>query len=405
MPNYAFKKGDRILNNLVIANQKKTSNLTRLIAVSLGHFINDFYMNLIPPILFLFANSLSLTLTQQGFIAFIITSSGSFAQPIIGSFVDKYGKTYLLILSIIWIGIWMSLTGIVTNYYLFVIVVFMGALASSLYHPLGSATAVMLGNKTRGKSISIFMTIGGFAASITPLITIPIVKNYGIDKLIYFMIISFITAGVMYILQVHKIEITTKVKKTETVDKKINIFTLKWVSVMVFIATNKIFIVRSFLTFGIQILVLKNVDIKIAGVILSSYLFLNAAGTITGGFLNDKFGSKKVIQFSNALAIIIILLIVFGSTIISLIAFVLLGFTFSCTNAANIVFTHDLMPNNINTGTGLIMGLSGGLGGLGIFLFGQIADHFGLISATSFVLVPLVIANVLLIFLPQKSNL
>lgn len=392
------------MNNLVIENQKKTNNLTRLIAVSFGHFINDFYMNLIPPILFLFANSLSLTLTQQGFIAFIITSSGSFAQPIIGNIVDKHGRTYFLILSIIWIGIWMSLTGIVTNYYLFVIVVFMGALASSLYHPLGSATAIMLGNKTRGKSISIFMTIGGFAASIAPLITIPIVKKYGVDKLIYFMSIAFITAAIMYILQVHKIEIATKVKKTENVTKKINPFTLKWVSVMVFIATNKVFIVRSFLTFGIQILVLKNVDIKIAGIILSSYLLLNAAGTITGGFLNDKFGSKKIIQISNALAVVVILLIVFSSGIISLIAFVLLGFIFSCTNAANIVFTQDLMPNNINTGTGLIMGLSGGIGGLGIFLFGKIADHLGLISATSFVLIPLIIVNVLSIFLPDKNQ-
>ncbi|GAA0178621.1 MFS transporter [Clostridium sediminicola] len=390
------------MNNLAVINQKKTSNLTRLIAVSIGHFINDFYMNLIPPILFLFANSLSLSLTQQGFIAFVITSSGTFAQPIIGSFVDKYGRTYLLIISILWIGIWMSLTGIVTNYYLFLLIVFMGALASSLYHPLGSATAIMLGNKSRGKSISIFMTIGGFAASVTPLITIPIVKNYGTDKLIYFMIVAFVTAGLMYILQVHKIEITTKVKKTKDSEEKANHFSLKWISVIVFIATNKFFIVRTFLTFGIQILVLKNVDIKIAGIILSSYLFMNAAGTITGGFLNDKFGSKKVIQISNALALIIILMIIFGSGMISMIAFIFLGFTFSCTNAANIVFTHDLMPDKKNTGTGLIMGLSGGIGGLGIFVFGKLADHLGLISATPFVLIPVVMVNILLLFIPKK---
>ncbi len=391
-----------ISNNLVTEKQRKTSNFTRLVAVSFGHFINDFYMNLIPPILFLFASSLSLNLTQQGFIAFVITSSGSFAQPIIGSFVDKYGKTYFLILSIIWIGVWMSLTGIITNYYVFVLVVFMGALASSLYHPLGSATAAMLGNKTRGKSISLFMTIGGLAASVTPLITIPIVKNYGVNKLIYFMVVAFAAAAIMYALQVHKIEIPISVDKNEDKDKKIDRALLKWVSIMVFVATNKIFIIRSFLTFGIQILVLKNVDTKIAGILLSTYLFLNVAGTITGGFLNDKFGSKRVIQISNVVAIFDVLLIVFSPKIISIIAFVFLGFIFNCTSAANVVYTQHLMPNNINTGTGLIMGFAGGLGGLGIFLFGKLGDHFGLLSAAAFILIPLIMVNVLLIFLPEK---
>ncbi|WP_461206332.1 MFS transporter [Clostridium sp. DL1XJH146] len=391
-----------ITNNPVMGNEKKTSNFTRLIAVSFGHFINDFYMNLIPPILFLFATSLSLNLTQQGFVAFVITSSGSFAQPIIGSIVDKYGKTYFLILSIIWIGIWMSLTGIVTNYYVFVIVVFMGALASSLYHPLGSATATMLGNKTRGKSISLFMTIGGLAASVTPLITIPIVENYGVDKLVYFMIIAFISAWIMYALQIHKIEIPAKVDKRKDLDKKIDKTKLKWISIMVFVATNKVFIVRSFLTFGIQILVLKNIDIKIAGIILSAYLFLNVAGTIAGGFLNDTFGSKRVIQISNVIAVFVVLLIVFSPKFLAVIAFIFLGFVFNCTNAANIVYTQDLMPDNINTGTGLIMGLSGGIGGLGIFIFGKLGDHFGLISAAAFVLIPLIMVNILILFLPKK---
>lgn len=71
------------------SKQISSTYLIKLIAVSIGHFINDFYMNLIPPILFLFAQSLGLNLSQQAFIAFIITSSGSFVQPIIGYFVDK----------------------------------------------------------------------------------------------------------------------------------------------------------------------------------------------------------------------------------------------------------------------------------------------------------------------------
>lgn len=66
-----------------------SSSIVRLIGVSIGHFLNDFYMNLVPPILFVFAGNMSLNLSQQGFLAFVITSSGSFAQPLIGHLCDK----------------------------------------------------------------------------------------------------------------------------------------------------------------------------------------------------------------------------------------------------------------------------------------------------------------------------
>lgn len=130
---------------------KYTNYFTKLMAVSFGHFFNDFYMNLIPPILFLFVQALSLSLAQQAFIAFIITGGGTFVQPIIGYIIDKKGKPILLVISSVWIAFWMSISGIITNYYLLVVIVGLGALASALYHPLGSAVAVKLAKKSRAQ--------------------------------------------------------------------------------------------------------------------------------------------------------------------------------------------------------------------------------------------------------------
>ena len=134
-----------------ITETRSTGDSTKLIAVSLGHFINDFYMEMLPPILFLFTASLSLTLTQQGLIATVITSSGSFLQPLIGFFVDKKGKSWLLIVSVIWIAFWISISGLINNYFLLLFIVGLGSVASALYHPLGSASAAKLDNNSRGK--------------------------------------------------------------------------------------------------------------------------------------------------------------------------------------------------------------------------------------------------------------
>lgn len=385
------------------SKQLSSTYLIKLIAVSVGHFLNDFYMNLIPPILFLFALSLGLNLSQQAFIAFIITSSGSFVQPIIGYFVDKKGEPWLLILSLLWIAFWMSVSGIVNNYYLLIVFTGLGALASALFHPLGSAVAVKLANKSRGTSLSIFMTIGGFAASVSPVVAIPAVKAYGLNVLIYFMIPGILVALFMFIAKLHKVEI--KQTKTENSEErgKFDMTAVKNVSFLVFISSSKV-LIRSFLvTFGIQIMMLKQVDITASGFVLSVFLLTSSLGTIVGGYLNDRIGSKRVLLLFNILLFICMIIIVFFDSILVVLGFILIGLALSGSNTANIVMAYELLPENLNTATGLIMGLSGGLGGLVMLLYGKIADIQGLINSTSYLIIPILMVVFISFLLPTSK--
>lgn len=391
------------MENVGTVKKNNFNNFTKLVAVSAGHFINDFYMNIIPPILFIFTNTMSLTLTQQALIATIITSSGTFAQPVIGHIVDKHGKPWYLILSVAWIGFWMTIAGIVNNYYLILLVTGLGALASALYHPMGTAAAVKLGRRTRGTSLSIFMSIGGFATALPPLIALPLIRDHGLGILPFFMIPGFLVAIAMYLSGVHQIDLTTKPIEKKEEQSSFKLYIYKWVSVLVLLATYRIFLTRALMTFGIQLLLLKEVDIGIAGLVLSSYLFLNAGGTITGGILDDIIGSKKVILIALFGTTICLVGIFFTSGTLLIISFILIGFILTVSNTSNIVMAHDYLPNNINMGTGLIMGLAGGLGGLGILIYGKVADIFGLINATGIFIVPLIFLSILSLFLPQKK--
>lgn len=386
------------------SKQISTTYLIKLISVSVGHFMNDFYMNLIPPILFLFAQSLGLNLSQQAFIAFIITSSGSFVQPIIGYLVDKKGEPWLLILSLLWIAFWMTISGILNNYFLLIVFTGLGALASALFHPLGSAVAVKLANKSRGTSLSIFMTIGGLAASVSPVVSIPAVEAYGLNVLIYFMIPGILVALFMFITKLHKVEIKqTKTEKTVE-SGKLNLIAIKNVSFLVFISSSKV-LIRSFLiTFGVQIMMLKQVNITISGLVLSVFLLTSSFGTIVGGYLNDRFGSKRVLLLFNLLSFICMIIIVFFEGVFIAMGFIMIGLALSGSNTANIVMAYELMPDNLNTATGLIMGLSGGLGGLVMLLYGKIADIQGLMNSTSYLIIPIIMVVFISFLLPNSTN-
>lgn len=380
---------------------KNRYGFIQLIAVSLGHFMNDFYMNLVPPILFIFADKLSLSLTQQGFISFAILSSSSFAQPFIGYIVDRQGKAWYLIASVVWISLWMSISGVITNYYLLSGVLILGGLASALYHPLGSAIAVSLGNKTKGTSLSIFMGIGGFAASVSPLVALPIASRYGLEKLIYLAIPGLLIALFMFRAGLQEISISGSKSKGSSAGRKIGIYELKWLTLLTTVATVKFAVTKCLITFGIQYLMLKNISLEVSGIAMSIFLFGSSFGTFAGGYFSDIIGDKKVFVLSTIISVISAATLVWIPGIPLLIAFVLIGTVLSATNTPNVVMAQNLMPDKMNLATGMILGFAQGIGGIGVLIYSRIGDLYGLFSANIFLLLLLILSSAITVFVPS----
>lgn len=358
----------------------------QLIAVSTGHFTNDFYMNLIPPILFAFSSSMGLTLTQQSMIAFIIIIGGSLLQPIIGYFLDEIGKSVYLIIGIVWISFMMSITGLITNYYLLTVIVGVASIASSIYHPLGSSIAINLSRGSRGKSLSVFMTIGEFAFTFTPMITIPIVSKFGLQYLTFLMIPGFLVAYFLKFAKIDKIKYrVTNDRKNEKIEKnKISKNKVKYLSLLVCMSVIKVVLVRMMIVFGVQIMVMKGIGIIPAGIILSAFMFLSSVSILSGGYLSDKFGERRIMVIFSILLFGIYTITIFSHGPLFIIGIILFGYTINGAKTANITMTHNILPENVNLGTGLIMGLSSTIAGVLILVFGKFADIYGLMETAQF---------------------
>lgn len=377
----------------------------QLIAVSIGHFTNDFYMALIPPILFIFTEELGLSLTQQAAIAMVITLSGTFFQPVVGYFLGRVGKTSMLSYGLVWVAVGMSITGWITNIYLLMAVIGIAGLASSVYHPLGSAVATSLTKGSHGKSLSVFMTIGGFATMFTPLVAVPMATTYGLKSLVVLMIPGFFVAHFLKKAKIDEIEYISKEKKSKDKSKKkIEMHNKIWFFLVIVIATVKVLVSRTMIVFGVQLLSLKGIELITAGIILSIHLFARSIGTLTGGFLSDKFGEKKIMVFFNSLSLVSLIFASFTSGVFSIIGFIVLGYSLNATATANITMTHKIIPENITFGNGMIMGFSSTLAGLLILLFGTIADTIGLLDAVQLYNVLIFIVIIISILLPKQFS-
>jgi len=355
-------------------------NNLQLITVSAGHFTNDFYIALIPPILFAFKNAMGLSLAQQSMISFIIITFGSLFQPLVGLFLDKSGKSSLLMLSIIWISFMMSISGLAGNYYILLMIVALASISSSIYHPLGSSITVNLSKDSRGKSLSIFMTVGTFAATFAPMIAIPIVTKFGLKYIALLMIPGFIIAYFLKLSKIDKLKFRNVDKDKKDDKKRISKDKTKWLSILVIMSSIITIFKRMIIIFGIQLMVIKGIGIIPAGIILSVHLFMRALGTLSGGYMSDKFGEGRIIVFYNLLLFAIYTAMIFSKGIWMAGFMILLGYILNGTNTANVTISHHILPNDINFGTGTIMGLPGTIGSVLLLAFGKLADIYGLLE-------------------------
>lgn len=374
-----------------------------LLAVSWGHFMNDFYMSVIQVVMFAFAIELDLTATQISLVVFVVTTAGTFFQPLIGLLIDRVQKSSLLIYGLIGISFGMSMAGLITNYYLLILVVGISALGSSIYHPLGSTITIHKTSLSRGKSLSIFMTIGSFAHSAAPIIAIPLVEVYGVKSIVFLVIPGIITALLLYLTGVHKVR-WTKEEKNEDSKKKANLTQSLQLSIPMMIAVGKGVLYRVTLVFGVIIMGLRGIDSILAATVITGFMIARASATLIGGFVSDSIGEKKTLIVFNTLGLISVVMIVYGGNILLVLGYVLLGLSLNGTSAANITITHKIMPNNINYGTGLIMGFSATISAVAMLGYGIVVDQIGHLKSLNILTGIAIILMVISYMIPNRYH-
>ncbi len=383
----------------------KSNQSPKIIAVSLGHFTNDFFMNLLIPISFMFKADLGLTYSQQAMIGTVIISLGTFAQPLIGYIVDLKGKPILLIYSVLWIGLFTSVTGFVHDYYLLLFLAGAGALASSLYHPLGSSYLINLLGKSKGTGLSIFITVGSFAIGLAPFIAIPLVTHFGLESIVLFIIPTLLCVFAMLKAGIHKGTMPTSHSSAINL-KNISFSKAGWLASLVGISVFRNLVTRSFLlVFGLQILLLKGVSPIAAGFAVSLIMWSMSAGTFIGGFMTDQYSGKTSLLFSNVGILCFMILFYFSNSFIAMISYIIIGFFTGIGNTPNITLAQELIPNNSSTATGLVLGLGGGLGGIVMLYFGNLADKVGLNYSLGILIIPLVIITLITMVYPSNKRI
>ena len=380
----------------------------QVILLAMGHFFNDFYCNFLPILLPILIPKLGLSLTLSGALVMVMSLSANVLQPVFGYFMDKYNFNKIMPLIIPFGAVFICLTNWASNFIVLAVLIGLSGLAVSTFHPMGAGLVSKVAPDGKiSTCISIFVAGGSFGFALAPILLVYFMQVYSLDYLPILIIPAIILGVLMYSSGLSKARFVNEQVAKNMHFNLAQILQNKPLMLLNISMGLRAWLFTALVTFLPLWAIEKGCDNTLSGWILTIYLCGSVIGGLIGGALNDKIGYKKVILWALIFTLIPTMYFLFAQQIdiLMYIALFVGGGLVMAANPGAIVWGQDLLPDNPGMASGMMLGLSFGLGGFGTMLTGSLAESYGLTMALALTAILLVISIAVgLIFWRKNKN-
>ena len=351
-----------------------------LAAISVCHMLNDVIQSLIMAIYPMLKENLALNFHQIGLITFTFQFTASVLQPVVGYYTDRYPTPYSLVL-----GMGSSLVGLVliafTTSYLFVLAAAaLIGMGSSVFHPESSRVARLASGGRHGLAQSVFQVGGNFGTALGPLLAAFIVLPYGQHTIIWFSLVALTGMVLLAVIgswygKTVKLTRVSMAEEREAMAQATHGKVARSIAILMALTFSKHFYLVSITSFYIFYLIHTfGISVQSAQLHLFLFLFAVAAGTVIGGPIGDRIGSRRVIWWSILGVLPFTLALPYVGLFWSAVLSVIIGLILASAFPAILVYAQGLIPGRVGMVAGLFFGLAFGIAGIGAAFLGWLAD-------------------------------
>lgn len=380
----------------------------QVILLAMGHFFNDFYCNFLPILLPILIPKLGLSLTLSGALVMVMSLSANVLQPVFGYFMDKYNFNKIMPLIIPFGAVFICLTNWASNFIVLAVLIGLSGLAVSTFHPMGAGLVSKVAPDGKiSTCISIFVAGGSFGFALAPIVLVYFMQMYSLDYLPILIIPAIILGVLMYSSGLSKARFVNEQVAKNMHFNLAQILQNKPLMLLNISMGLRAWLFTALVTFLPLWAIEKGCDNTLSGWILTIYLCGSVIGGLIGGALNDKIGYKKVILWALIFTLIPTMYFLLFAQQIDILMYIALfvgGGLVMAANPGAIVWGQDLLPDNPGMASGMMLGLSFGLGGFGTMLTGSLAESYGLTMALALTAILVVISIVLVYLTPEKRR-
>lgn len=359
-----------------VSQQAVKRGMMILALFSAGHFVVDLYSSALGIFQPLLVDKLHLNLTEAGILGGLMVLFSSVMQPAWGYLSDRFHTRAFSVLAPAVAGIFISALGLAASYEMVLLCIALGGMGIASFHPQASVRATMGISKHRGRWMAVFISSGTLGMALGPIFFSTLISWLTFEGIAWGALLGILAT----LLMLAKVPSHTISHKRKSID---------WAALK---AVRKPLIIHYFLVFVRSVVQIvfaqmlplyfireRGFSLTDSSFALSLYLTAGAVGGFLGGQLADRFGGKKVIQFSMISCLPFLALFFLTHGWLSLVGLTLGGLTLLFTIPVNVTMAQDLVPSQAGTVSALMMGFAWGMAGLlFIPLTGWIADHSSL---------------------------
>ncbi|MEO9614442.1 MAG: MFS transporter [Nitratireductor sp.] len=378
-----------------------------ILAVSFCHLLNDVMQSLLAALYPMLKGDYGLDFWQIGLLTLAFQVTASLLQPLVGIVADRRPMPYSLSAGMGSTMIGLLLLATAGSYGLLLLGAAFVGLGSAIFHPESSRVARLASGGRYGLAQALFQVGGNFGTAIGPLLAAFIVVPRGQGSVAWFSVAAMIGMVILWRVggwySAYQKRAASRPAAPTMLDLSRRRVMLTLVVLIVLVFSKHVYLasISSYYTFFV--IERFGVSVQESQVLLFIFLGAAAAGTILGGPIGDRFGSKTVIWFSILGVLPFTLALPYASYAWTPVLTILIGLILSSAFPQIVVFAQELLPGRVGMVAGLFFGFAFGLGGLGAAVLGVVADAKGIgyvYTVCSF----LPLLGLLTIFLPDLKQ-
>jgi len=374
-----------------------------MVLLSGGHLATDFANGALPALLPYFKDRFGLSYTLTALLMLASAASSSVIQPLFGFLSDRRGALWLAPAGVAVAAAGIALAADAPSYWLVFALVVCSGIGVAAFHPEGSKFAAYASGRRRASGMAVFSIGGNVGFALGPIAVGVIVAAYGLRGGLALAVPGLVVAALL--VASHRYLASFAPNGEERTAATRDGDSPRGLALLLGIIT-----VRSFSWMGlITFIPLWEVSLghskAYGNHLLALMLLVGGIGTVVAGPAADRLGRRPVLMASMIAAPpLVVGFIVFGG-VVGAICLALFGISVVGTFGVTMVMSQEYLPSRIGTASGLSIGFSIGLGGIGAVALGALADSVDLRAALwATALVPLV-AIVLGLRLPSSRRL
>ena len=362
---------------------------------AVGHLLLEITNNFLPVTYPLLIPLLGLSFAQVGLIALVHAVCGTLPQPLLGAAAQRLGPERIIVLSLIWSGLFMGCIGLAGSFGAALVLAGLGGFGGAAFHPAGSMSVALIppssdGRQRRGGAMSLFSVGGNVGSAVSPAIMAVALGLFGLPGTAAAAVVGLGSALLVWRVFGARVSapdsssperdrrrLRPAAPPSDGADRRAAYQFLPLALIVLF-AMARSWFQLSFASF------LPTWTAETLGSAAWPLVLLMSCvgvGSLTGGRLSDRIGRTRTVLGAALLMIPAHLAFIHATPALQLVAVAVLGAALGSTLPVTIVMAQERWPHATGVAAGLVIGLGGLPAGIGASVTGLLADALSLRAA------------------------